>query len=211
VCQGFVEWLTSDDERARILREKSQITVIPVMDVDNVAIGAGGKGQRPQDHNRDWSDQPHWPSVAAAQQRIREMDKTGSFDVFVDIHDPDAYPKDPYFYLPQQEVLSERGIANQDRFLQAVKTDMTGGLAFRGLAKESGSGYDPARWKRIANNWVALNCRPHVVALTLEVPWNTPHSHTDGYRTVGRQLGLAIERYLRQDSREGGGLGAERR
>ena len=39
------------------------------------------------------------------------------------------------------------------------------------------------------------NCRPHVVAVALETPWDTPHSTTDGYRTVGQQLGMAIEAY----------------
>jgi len=42
----------------------------------------------------------------------------------------------------------------------------------------------------------------HVVAVTLETSWNTPHSTTEGYRTVGRQQGLAIERYLRGEVRE---------
>ena len=29
-------------------------------------------------------------------------------------------------------------------------------------------------------------------------PWNSPEATTDGYLTMGRQLGLAIERYFRE-------------
>ena len=40
------------------------------------------------------------------------------------------------------------------------------------------------------------------VAVTLETAWNTPDSTTDGYRTLGRQLAQAIEKYLRDDVRK---------
>src|SRR5262249_31052985 len=74
VCRGLTEWLVSNDERAESLRKKALIYIVPIMDVDNVAIGAGGKEQKPQDHNRDWSDKPHFPAVAAAQKKIKELD-----------------------------------------------------------------------------------------------------------------------------------------
>ncbi len=32
----------------------------------NLLYGAGGKEQKPHDHNRDWSENPHWFEVAAA-------------------------------------------------------------------------------------------------------------------------------------------------
>ena len=36
----------------------------------------------------------------------------------------------------------------------------------------------------------------------LETAWNTEHSQPHGYQTVGRQLGRAIERYLRTEPRK---------
>ena len=77
---------------------------------------------------------------------------------------------------------------------------MTGPLAYQGEVHESGAKYD-RNWKKIGKNWVALNTRDHVVAVTLETAWNTPHSTTDGYQQVGRELGLAIERYFRGTTR----------
>jgi hypothetical protein len=36
----------------------------------------------------------------------------------------------------------------------------------------------------------------HTLAACLETSWNTRHSTTEGYRTVGRQLGEALAAYL---------------
>ena len=63
---GLAEWLMSDNERARDLRRAARITIIPIMDVDSVQSGRGGKDQKPHDHNRDWIDHPHWNAVKAA-------------------------------------------------------------------------------------------------------------------------------------------------
>ena len=45
------------------------------------------------------------------------------------------------------------------------------------------------------------NTSEHVVAVTLETSWNTPHSTQVGYKQVGRELGMAIERYFRESNR----------
>jgi hypothetical protein len=197
VCQGLVEWLVSDEPRAAALRKKSRVLIVPVMDVDNVTIGAGGKEQRPQDHNRDWTDHPYFPAVAAVQAELKKMDAAGQLDLFVDLHDPAPSDSYPFFFVsPRGLLLSEVAAANVERFLQGARLEMTGPLAFRGESRESGPDYD-ANWPRIGKNWVTKNMRPHVVAMTLEVPWNTPQSTTDGYKQVGRELGQAMERYFR--------------
>jgi hypothetical protein len=200
VCRGFLEWIVSDDDRAAALRRKAVITVVPIMDVDNTAIGAGGKNELPHDHNRDWSEAPHWPAVAAAQASIKEQNGAGQFDLFVDLHNPGAGSKHPFYYVTPRELLSESGKRNLESFLTVSKLEMTGPLVFKGDTQESGANYDK-NWKRISKNWVTFNTADHVVALTLETAWNTPHSTTEGYTVLGRQLGLAIERYLRESPR----------
>ena len=57
---------------AETLRKRALITIIPIMDVDNVERGAGGKNQKPHDHNRDWWDMSVWPEVQAAMKQIAE-------------------------------------------------------------------------------------------------------------------------------------------
>ncbi len=201
VCQGVIEWLTSDSPESQWLRERASIVVVPSMDVDSVAVGAGGKNQQPQDHNRDWTANPHWPAVVAAQKGIQALDKQGRFDLFIDLHNPGASTRHPYFYVAPRKVMSSQAVRNLDRFLASVKQDMRGPLEFRGSTQESGATYDKA-WKAISKNWVTMNTKKHVVAVTLETAWNTPHSNQSGYRTVGQQLGAATARYFRTNPRE---------
>jgi hypothetical protein len=200
VCRGFVEWLVSGDPRAEALRRQASITVVPIMDIDNTAIGAGGKQQKPQDHNRDWSDEPHWPSVAAAQKEIKRLDDADRFDLFVDLHNPGAGDRAPFFFVPPDELLSPLGRRNLTAFFLAAQTEITGPLRLQNKTRTSGANYD-RRWMQISKNWVAANTAEHVVAVTLETSWNHPASSVDGYLTVGRQLGLAIERYFRTSPR----------
>ncbi len=196
VCRGLIEWLVSNDPRATALRKKAEIVVVPIMDVDNVALGAGGKQEKPQDHNRDWSDQPHHAAVAAAQELIKQMDTQRRFDLFIDLHNPGPGDKNPYFYVAPEEQLTELGKGNIEAFIDAAKREITGPLKFEGKTLVSGPNYDP-NWRQISKNWVTAHTRDHVVAVTLETAWNTPASTQDNYLRVGGELGLAIERYFR--------------
>jgi hypothetical protein len=199
VCRGLSEWIVSDDPRAETLRKKSLITIVPIMDIDNAAIGAGGKNQTPHDHNRDWSAKPHYKAVEAAIAEIRRQNTSGRFDMFLDLHNPGPNATRPFFYITPRKLLSPRGRINLDRFLAAAG-EMAGPLAYQGEVHESGKQYD-RNWKKISKNWVSLNTRDHVVAVTLETAWNTPHSTTAGYQQVGRELGQAVERYFRGETR----------
>ena len=92
---GFIRWYASDEAKA--LRAKSCLHYIPIMDVDNAAIGAGGKEAVPRDHNRDWAAEPIYPEVAAAQKMIRDIHAKHGLDVFIDLHNPGA--NDPIFFF----------------------------------------------------------------------------------------------------------------
>ncbi len=200
VGRGFVEWLVSDDPDAERLRKSAVVTFVPIMDVDNTAEGHGGKNQSPQDHNRDWTDQPYWRAVEAAQAGIGKLDVAGRFDLFVDLHNPGANDRRPFFYTPPADLLSKRGQRNLAAFVAAAKEEIVGPLELADKQRVSGAGYDKA-WRAISKNWVTEHTRDHVVAVTLETSWNTPHSTTDGYQRVGRELGEAIATYFEQSPR----------
>jgi hypothetical protein len=200
VARGLVEWLASDDDRAQRLRSIAEITVVPIMDIDNVALGAGGKNEVPHDHNRDWIDKPHHPAVAAAQAQIKALNDAGRCDLYLDLHNPGANAKNPFFYTSPRAMLPERGARNLEHFLAAAQADMIAPLAYKGETQESGEQYDK-QWQAISKNWVSFHTNDHVVAVTLETAWNTPESTTEGYQNVGKCLGLAVERYLRTSPR----------
>jgi hypothetical protein len=195
IAKGFAEWVVSDLPEAEQLRETCEIVVVPIMDIDNVQLGAGGKNQQPQDHNRDWTDHPHWHAVAAAQVHLRSAAEAGRLAAFIDLHNPGANERFPFFYVSAEELQSDAARANHAEFLVAARAEITGPLGFQGKTLVSGKAYDPRAWMAISKNWVAQLGTP-AVAVTLETPWNTPHSTVAGYMTVGRQLGKTLARYI---------------
>ena len=168
VAQGFGEWLLGEDADAKWLREHAEIFIVPIMDVDNTATGNGGKDARPQDHNRDWSPQPHWNEVVAAQKIVSGLIQEGRMDAFLDLHNP--APGDPtFFYILENSALKEPMIGLRDRFI---------GLAYARISKikplipmsnkpkTTGPSYHPL-WRQISANWVSMNGNPHTVSLFL--------------------------------------------
>ncbi len=200
VCRGLIEWLTSDDPRAAEIRRSTTFEIVPVMDVDNVARGAGGKEENPQDHNRDWTDHPYHPAVAAAQREIMRMNAANEFDLFIDLHNPGPTEKASVFFVSPRSIVSSQGQANLEHFLAAAQNEMTGPIPLREEPRESGPSYD-ARWRQIGKNWVTGHAADRVVSVTLETAWNTPQSTSEGYLTTGRQLGMAIARYFREPAK----------
>lgn len=196
VARGFTEWLTGPDADAVWLRQHAEIFIVPIMDVDNVATGNGGKEANPRDHNRDWDDHPHYPEVAAAQQRLLELASAGRLALFLELHNPAASDLRPFFFTSAPDVLGELAQRRQTAFLAHAGKRIDGPLAVEPSPRLTGPKYHPL-WRQISNAWVSNHGNPHTVAVCLETSWNTPFSTTDGYRTVGRQLGQAAADYLR--------------
>ena len=200
VADGFVRWLCSDDPDATFIRKHAIVTVIPIMDVDSVVKGYSGKMQRPQDHNRVWTDKPYWPSVSAAQDNLREMIKENQLAIFIDLHGP-GRPV-PYFFL-RPDFDSYEGIRAKtfDDFLRAFNAEKwnsenplcrqpSSDLMFYDLAKPQwGDDYSMA--------WVLKNSSENVVALTLEVSMDTELSHKEGYYRQARNIGKGISNFVK--------------
>jgi hypothetical protein len=195
VARGFVEWLLSDLDEAKRLRERAEIVIVPIMDVDRVVTGDGGKEADPNDHNRDWSETPHYPEVAAAQDRMKAFAAEGRLAVFLDLHNPASRDLRPFFFVGPPELLSETARANRERFLNLAVQHLTGPLNLDPKPRVTGANYHPL-WRRISGQWVNDHGNEHTLAACLETSWNTRHSTTDGYRAVGRQLGEALAAYL---------------
>lgn len=200
VCRGVAEWMSGDDEAARWLREHADIFIVPVMDVDHVATGDGGKEALPQDHNRDWSDAPHWPEVAAAQRRLAAMAAEKRLDFFIDLHNPGSGDLQSYFYTGEDSLAGEQARTNRDRFLDLAAKPLDGPIPQTAKSRPSGSAYHPL-WRQISNNWVTVHGNPQTVSLCLETAWNTPASNIDGYLTKGRKLVETIATYLSERPR----------
>jgi hypothetical protein len=197
VARGFGDWLTGDSAEAAWLRQHAEIFLVPIMDIDNTATGNGGKDAQPQDHNRDWSPQPHWNEVAAAQRMVSGLIAEGRMDVFLDLHNP--APGDPtFFYILDNELLKEPMVALRDRFIQLAYgriSKIKPLIPMSNKPKTTGAGYHPL-WRQISANWVSMNGNPHTVSLCLETLWNYKNSTTDGYSAVGANLAAATQEFL---------------
>jgi hypothetical protein len=133
-------------------------------------------------------------------REIRALDREGRFDLFIDLHNPGPNDDAPFFFVAPRNLLTDKGRRNLQRLLATAQAEIIGPLALARESRESGPSYDKD-WRQISKNWVSFNTREHVVAVTLETTWNSPHSTISGYENVGRQLGLALERYLRTNPR----------
>ena len=197
VAQGFAEWLLSDDKQAVWLRRHAEIFIVPVMDVDNAATGNGGKNALPHDHNRDWSAQPHWNEVRAAQRKVSQLIDQGRMDVFLDLHNP--APGDPsFFFILPREMLKKPAIGLHDRFIELAYSRISKIKPLMPMSnkpKTTGAGYHPL-WRQISSNWVGMHGNPHTVSLCLETMWNYKNSTTTGYRAMGANLAAAVSEYL---------------
>ena len=87
------------------------------------------------------------------------------------------------------------GIQRRDDFLNVIDATWDANIPFDRTARSTGPGYHPL-WQQISSNWVTRHTGDDTVAVCLETAWNTPHSSTDGYRSVGASLGRGISRFL---------------
>jgi hypothetical protein len=195
VARGLLEWLVSDDPDAESLRHKADITVVPIMDVDSVELGQGGKDQMPHDQNRDWGTTTYFPEVGAAKDRLSALAKTDRLDLFLDLHDPGFSERTVDFYIPPVPLLFPQRIANEDDFLQIMTEQVTGPIPFTGIIKPDVQTYDPDVNKS-SDTWVPARSEHHVISLTMEIPWNVAGSAPSGYLKTGAQLGRSISLYL---------------
>jgi len=191
VGRGMTEWIVSDDADARALRSRVEIFIVPIMDVDNVATGNGGKEANPRDHNRDWDAAPVYPEVAAAQTRLQKLAGEGRLNLFIDLHNPAPGDKRPFFFVGPPDLLSQAGRERRELFIEIAARNISNPLALLETPRVTGPSYHPL-WKQISGQWVNANGNPETVSVCLETSWNTPHSTTEGYRTVGAQLAKSV-------------------
>ena len=179
-------WAVSDDPVAVQLRKTTQIHFIPIMDVDSVAEGFGGKDAIPRDHNRDWDKKPVYPEVSAAQKMIQQLNDAGRFDIFIDLHNPGSRDRKPFFFGPKLESLQGKRRRNQAHWIGLASSLIEGcpkTYRFTSYIRTQ------EERDRVSRGWVHNHVAPHVMAATLETAWNRPEGSQEGYQKVGQQFG----------------------
>ncbi len=198
VGRGLIDWIASDDAAAKALRETTCLHFIPIMDVDNVALGAGGKDSIPRDHNRDWAAEPTYPEVRAAQRMIADIEQRRGLDVFIDLHNPGH--DDPIFFFGpfDYDKLTGTPQRNYARWLELAASRMQKPLAVQSKYKFATYVTSQEERSRTSSGWVREHTSDRAVSLTLETAWNSIIITQDSYQLVGRQLAESLAAYLQE-------------
>ena len=80
----LAEAMSEESEFGKTFRERHVLFCVPIVDKDGVEAGDQGKNRRPHDHNRDYTDAPIYPEVAA----IQKLHQTEQFVYALDVHCP---------------------------------------------------------------------------------------------------------------------------
>ena len=88
VMEGILRELAKNGSGASRLLEDAEIIAVPFMDLDGVVEGDQGKYRKPHDHNRDYSESPIYPSVAAFKSLYNKASESAEKVVALDLHSP---------------------------------------------------------------------------------------------------------------------------
>ncbi|XP_058978180.1 cytosolic carboxypeptidase 6 isoform X1 [Musca domestica] len=90
MCQGFLEFLLSSHNIAKILRENFVFKIVPMVNPDGVFLGNNRCNLIGQDMNRVWQVATEFshPEIYAIKNMLREIDNSDSYqiDFVVDLH-----------------------------------------------------------------------------------------------------------------------------
>lgn len=200
VLHELTDWLLSNNKDAQSLRKFTDITVVPIVDVDAVVEGRTGKLQKPYDHNRGWDQtSDHWPQTSAIKSSIKDLSKDNMIDMFIDFHGP-GNESHPYFItLASEDLPNQKQRENRAKFFELLNAKPMDAEAAK-TQSMSQIHYSARPLERIAMgnsaSWVSHNATDNTVALTLEVNMNTPLSIRSGYRSEALALGKAMSKYF---------------
>lgn len=188
--EGMVKFWISDDDKAVEMRENTLIYVVPMMDVDNVFIGASGRMQKPVDFNRDWSKNPHWKAVRKTQELIKETSQKYNYRVFLDVHSTYPGTTKPRFGLFNEYENDEKEYRNLRKFFRLYNKNAGYNLdEIEGNMKEK---YSDAYSNRMIDSTIFVTD----FVSTVECDWTFNHNNEPLTRKELRKVGKLIAESL---------------
>lgn len=88
VMEGILREFAKKGSGESSLLKDAEIIAVPFMDLDGVVDGDQGKYRKPHDHNRDYSESPIYPSVAAFKSLYNKASESAETVVALDLHSP---------------------------------------------------------------------------------------------------------------------------
>ncbi len=198
--EGIIEAVLAEGPTSRWLRENVEFLIVPFVDKDGVEDGDQGKNRKPHDHNRDYGEEPIYPTVRAIKELLPRWG-AGRLRVALDLHCP-------YIRGAHNEVIylvgsaEPRIWAEQQRFGKILETVQTGPLRYRAAdnlpfgkawntERNFAGGVSFSRW--------ASGLPGIVLATTIEIPYANASGREVNpatARAFGRDLATALRHYL---------------
>ncbi len=90
VCHGLIEFLISDHQIAKVIRQYIVFMIVPMLNPDGVVLGNYRCSLMGFDLNRYWNEPSPWahPSIVATKQLLQQMDSDPNvlLDFYIDLH-----------------------------------------------------------------------------------------------------------------------------
>lgn len=205
VVEGMIESILNIKD-LQFLRDHVEFCIIPFVDKDGVENGEQGKNRVPHDHNRDYSGESIFESVAAIRTQVPQWSEN-KLMVALDIHSP-------WVRGTLHEVICMVGLEdpemenNQIQFSQFLQRNILGEIQYshenflyKGMGYNKKENYSKgmkfSKWASLQNG-VSLST-------TLEFPYSNisgiPVSK-DGARIFGQAVAYSIMDYLKNEDAE---------
>jgi hypothetical protein len=190
VIEGMVNFFTSDDKIAKKSQDNTIIYIVPMMDVDNVFIGASGRMQKPIDFNRDWSTKSHWNAIKAVKDSIYNTSKIYNYQIFLDIHSSYPGAKKPIFGMFNSYPKNSKEYKNLKHFFKTFKkTSNYDLIEIKGNMKKN---YADVYSSGIINEEIKTS----LFSSTMECDWNYNFNNKPFTKTELRNIGYLIAKSL---------------
>ncbi len=198
VLEGLMEAVLTGPD-ASWFCDHVEFAVVPFMDKDGVEGGDQGKNRRPHDHNRDYQDEPIYPSVRAMKQFAPRWSE-GRLRVAMDLHCPYIRGRrDHEIFLvgsPFENIQAQINrfgeilrATSADTLPYDPKNDIPFGVEWNNTSPDRSRTF--ARW---ASGLEGIN-----LACTLEFPYACAGGKVvdvTSSRAFGTSLAAALRRYL---------------
>ncbi|MEA3225531.1 MAG: M14 family zinc carboxypeptidase [Planctomycetota bacterium] len=198
--EALLDSVLSDTSLGRWFQSNVEILAIPFMDKDGVEDGDQGKNRKPHDHNRDYAGQGIYPSVRALRRFVPEWSE-GELRVVLDLHCPYISGRhneviylvgnsDPAIWRQQQEFAAILESVHEGPLPYSAESNLPFGTAWNTAANYGG--------QKSCSRWGSE--QPGVrLSTTIEIPYANVSDvvvTTENARAFGRDLALALRRYL---------------
>ena len=206
VLEGVGEAFLADDDLGRWLRGNVELMIVPFTDYDGVQAGDQGKGRRPHDHNRDYTEFLY-PETKAITEWIGTH-AGGRLDMFLDIHCPWVRGKyNEWLYTPWKDPRFVPDAAMETRFSQLLETLQCGTMRYRaaddlpfGKEWNNGKNYHQG-WSAVI--WAANSVKGLKIARSYEVPFANANGAVvtpETCRDLGRDTAKVFRALLAGDA-----------